>query len=970
MQSIQTNNMMIDILLENLKILIKGTVLKNETIANNNETLESIKNGDLLVSCVEQTVTFNMLEYNYEVLSSISINPSIIDLCISDKNKIPLQFRDMALDAQRKYYIDNYKELNNYYRMLAGLPNIGDDGIKIFENVTDVDTTKYLHEMTNAEIDILDALGIIENIMYQYPDKKYLIYLKNSRIDVYKSRKAQKFALLYIPPIQYGSIGVMYKNKIELNRVYTLKTIYSEAFKYGSDYYDNFIELFIKIQAMVDVILNTPELLIKRDLFDDNTIRYLFESHGIDYFDSIPRKFQIAMLKNLNTLLAFKSTTKNLVDICSLFGFNNIELFKYYLLKDRKVVDGNYSNVIIGDNILLFIGGLFKTRYIEYELDQGVISKTDEGLWEADWTYEIIIPENAYIYLDYGTIGINQTEINIELSNYIYGDTILFFKGGVYQTLDVDYTILSNKIIKLDNSNWELGKDYDMVMIKGAMVRNQNGVLETEQDAININISDYTVGDNILLFIGGLLQTQGVEYNVDGINIYKQETAVWQEGVAYDIFIIKDIEVKRQSETFTEENSNIQITIPGYNESGEDLQANYDLKFVKVPITSSVDDYMRNPSFHLDYDEIVNQDPYWDGDSDHDDIKRTILDQEFNIVKSKYLSIDTIYDMNNLSFELCYMFNFIKSNKDLENNLILKVRYINQDKYFKLIDIISYLYVLMYENIGITDSIMDTTSKVLTIKGFNFDADLPALEEYLRQNNYTFEDVGIQDFQIPDAAISSFETLMDVFIRNKNIYDHISDQLVNANDIRTYRIYKKIYDALMVTELNNSIFVLPDGTFAGTYSRYLEASDPVLFQHIEYIRTLSGNNKTNIISETITEILFSLDNYIDTSNFEFLFTGIPSLSSELLKGYVYKVIDFFKSYKTELLSINIVYKLDDRLDNKIMIIDGISDLLIHDKHFQNYGFHFADSINYIKVKLDKEETVSVRDSVTINSYEE
>ena len=75
--------------------------------------------------------------------------------------------------------------------------------------------------------------------------------------------------------------------------------------------------------------------------------KYIFESNGVKYFDDIPLKYQIALVKNLNKLIKFKSTDKCIVDIISIFGINNIEVFKYYIMKDRylnKPNDLDYYN--------------------------------------------------------------------------------------------------------------------------------------------------------------------------------------------------------------------------------------------------------------------------------------------------------------------------------------------------------------------------------------------------------------------------------------------------------------------------------------------------------------------------------------------------------------------------------------------------------------------------------------------------
>ncbi len=49
------------------------------------------------------------------------------------------------------------------------------------------------------------------------------------------------------------------------------------------------------------------------------------------------------MIKNVNTLLKYKSTNRNIVDISSLFGFPDIGVFTYYLLKTKKIPKEDFS---------------------------------------------------------------------------------------------------------------------------------------------------------------------------------------------------------------------------------------------------------------------------------------------------------------------------------------------------------------------------------------------------------------------------------------------------------------------------------------------------------------------------------------------------------------------------------------------------------------------------------------------------
>ena len=68
------------------------------------------------------------------------------------------------------------------------------------------------------------------------------------------------------------------------------------------------------------------------------------------------------------------------------------------------------------------------------------------------------------------------------------------------------------------------------------------------------------------------------------------------------------------------------------------------------------------------------------------------------------------------------------------------------------------------------------------------------------------------------------------------------------------------------------------------------------------------------------------------SEFRFIFQNIPTLSLDYIRQYLFMVIKFFKSYKVDLIETNNIYIMDDKLENKIMIIDRILYNLTLNKH--------------------------------------
>lgn len=739
-KKIMTDNPLVDEVVYYLKRLVTESVIKDGEQADNNETLESLRNYSRYEECVENRESFFNFEYTPEDFKQIlgdNYDYYSITKFLGNNKNIPVKYRKALTENKKKYYLNNYLELNNYYRMLNGKPNVEDteedyiyitkeDILNHTDRIPDDDIENYIsvpiHELQDYEINVLEVFGILDDLKEKYKDKKYLNFLGNKSIDIYNARTQPNFSLLYIPEDIPSPILYRFKDNYIKNRVYTLKCVYNDAFKLGSDYYDNFIRLFIMIQTVIDTISEIPDIIIKKDFFDIRTVRLFFKSYGINNFDGIPMKYQIAMIKNMNTLLKYKATTRNIVDICSLFGFDNLQVFKYYLLKDRKLdKDGN-----------------FILEYKEVE------------------------DEDQFIHYE------------------------------------------------------------------------------------------------------------------------------------------------------------------------EDKAKNFELKFIKVPIQDNLDDYITNTQYTISYDEMTLGDKYWDGGQDHELVKQQMLDLEFNYVQSKYISVDTLYDLTKLTFQLCYFYNMIFATnykgKSIINLLRLEIPEIKRGTTFLLTDVFSFLFSLMYTYQGFEDNIIsNSTSKTLSILGFNFKANLGKISEYIMSKGYTAEELGIKGFQIPKASPTSFNQLLNIYTKNKDIHDHIVKEMINADNKDIYDIYKYLYDSLMITNYSMDMFKITDESgktrVASSFTEYLSYRDLILYTKLVEINKLELQDKLQTISDLIDNIIYDIQQYIDGDEFKYIYNIYPTVSGDVIKDYVYRVIDFFKSYKIQIYNISTIYKFDDRLNNRINIID-------------------------------------------------
>ncbi len=755
-----------------------GTVLKLKGVADENETLEILRDAENYLSCMDGTAILGTFTYiPYEVLTSTKDSmgieyglglPETIakNIYYNPKRYTTLSQvkQDQLLECMKKWYTEHYEEKNNYYRMLNGQPPIDYPDVYLKEedlpsSLDGIDISMPVHKMDSGTISILEKEDILERLYEEDPTNRgFLKHLGAKKIDIYTARKAGPFDALYVPKISSESIREMYVEKLQNNRTYTMRTIYSEAYKHQSDYYEHVLAVFIVLTTLIDIISRVQEFITRKEIFDIRSVEYLFESYGVEFFPEIPLKYQIAMIKNIHTLLKYKSSAQCMVDICSLFGFDNIKVFKYYLLKDHNV--------------------------------------------------------------------------------------------------------------------------------------------------------DLSTG----------------EYVFD-----------------------------------------------------EDPEKQFTLKFIKLPLEDNVNDYIRVPSNHIDYDEITEGDVTWDGGKQHEQVKKEVLAKEFNIIRTKYISIDTIYDIAKMSVEQSYFFNMLFDNYEMEKLLRLKLPFIDSGHTFSLADVFSMLTALSYFYYGIKDDIVgaDQVSVLHIVNGFNFKADMAELAGYIQLHHGKQDALdSLMKFRIPDGQIPSFEQMMDLFTNNLEVRDALIDGMNDANNLREYLIYWKLYNSLMTVELTFDHFKNPetgefykeapdeDGVEHITYSEYFKHKEPLLYYTLlDCLAIEKEEERKNYISTVIDNIVSCLENYIDLDDYQSLFHNLPAFSAEAVKVYISKVINFFKSFKVDFLGLNTIYYLDDDFENVIRLID---DLRLERWFEKDEIMAIFDLIKSIRASMTYEEKVKLVEDVYLD----
>ena len=317
-------------------------VIKYSTKADEYETLDTQRSSELYVGAKLCTDNFFYYgHYEKELLNQIGITePAILEQYLASINNIPTRYHDQLLALKRAKIISEYVEQNNYYRMLAGLPDIEDT-----DYVYVTDKTEYsippdvpVHLMEDAFINILDELGVIDELIAKYPKKKYLGFLGAKRIDITTSRTAKNMSLLRLPDESKVSDTMLSQFKLiyEQCREYFMSVIYVYEYTSIYDYYDNFIALSIMIMTIQQLVARVLKSTIDRNFFDEYCIDLLFKMYNIPDLPGLDLESKRAISQNLNMLIKHKSTDKVLYNIANILGFDNIGIYKYLLVKQRK----------------------------------------------------------------------------------------------------------------------------------------------------------------------------------------------------------------------------------------------------------------------------------------------------------------------------------------------------------------------------------------------------------------------------------------------------------------------------------------------------------------------------------------------------------------------------------------------------------------------------------------------------------
>ena len=848
----------VESILNDIRLMVNNVIVKLSYQADQYETAEIRREADKYITAYMEKDNFNSYRsYSMDVLARAGItNLNELVKYSNDRHSIPRDKRKAVLKAMRETVINEYVEMNDYYRELIGMPSVNtpeSEWIYLTEGEMkyyEIDEVRPIHEYPK-EIQMKLERDLIPKLIELYPERTYLQHMGSKAVNLVRAREAKNFEIIFTD-IKLDVVFMRaFFETYDFAREYFMGIIYNKAFRERYDLYDNYMGMHIMIMTVQRLVVDTIKMGIDRDFYDLVSIKKLFNVYGVPFFEDLPLDYQRTIVKNVNMLIRCKSTDKVLYDIANTLFYERVRIYKYFLVRERKF-DENGEPIYV---------------YKEQLLDEP--------------------PEKFYI--------MSANKKTYELA--VQGDTLVTIECNVPYAPESIYVRdeVTNKVYRLYMSNDVLTTE---------QVEDENQICQSvimyneEQDKFKLVIDD------------DVAETNKTEYNK--IKVYDYEKM-------YDVYFqASDIMEKNVIST---------------------LETKYN---------------------RYEYDEVVKDDVYW---WETEELKAELYGREYTYIDTKYISVTVMQNLTKMLYETVYYLNLLVDHKN--TTVPMDQRIFNSDsmKYgtdylyldldrlstapVSIFDAVMILCALVSKKNGMKGNIIvKSPSQILSVLGFNFEANFDLIRENIRKYKRIFKNQDILKYLdlLDIRTVKDIDTLFNNF---RNFAEFCSDMVATTTDINEYKAYKELYKAITVRKDMTDLFLKSDGNVAETYLDYLYDKLPIIANIIDELH----KDKTGIYIE---HVLGKLNELIPEIEYLNTINGTNNNIVQAILG----LINFFKSYTVDLRTLNILYMFDNKMLNKIYMIDDPR-LFVKLYPTESYPL-YADSLRPT-VMFDKQDNLVIYD---------
>lgn len=363
-----------------------------------------------------------------------------------------------------------------------------------------------------------------------------------------------------------------------------------------------------------------------------------------------------------------------------------------------------------------------------------------------------------------------------------------------------------------------------------------------------------------------------------------------------------------------------------------DYEAMYDISFSKVKLYNDPALEIADTANLVEYSSLTSTDPYWVNDRDLID---KIYAEKFNYTESKYIGIQTVFDIAKITAEYAYFLKLVQDNKPVTDLMVIEWDLVPNR--VSLYDLFVYLGALYCNKFGYAGNISTALPTVGKVLGYNFKMSLNTLLSHINDNDYLKNDAKLIDL-IKSMNVDNLASVDKVFNNINSMKTLLSNKMAESRSVPEFFAYRDLYNILMISELQEDAFTLSDGTVAPTYKDLLHDTSPDCYNRYVTMTTDTINTEIENVIAVIEKNVPSL-RYLENS----LDMNISNIIENL-----FKILKFFKSAKSELVGYNIVYILSGHGDNFFKLLDKMFDMRASSQYDQIFQLVDAQFKAYIE----------------------
>ena len=403
--------------------------------------------------------------------------------------------------------------------------------------------------------------------------------------------------------------------------------------------------------------------------------------------------------------------------------------------------------------------------------------------------------------------------------------------------------------------------------------------------------------------INTLLENKGTNYGLDNISKIFDSISIFK------YFLIKKLKF----------NGGNTITADTKNED------KYDLFFVRAPLLEDdVFKYSDKEDNLIPFNKVVEQDPLWGFEDDN--LEKELMNEDFSFTESKYLTLENKVNIVTFSLECAYFYRYVIEHEKQFGKINFYLDTV--DKNANLLELITYLQVLVFRKYQIQPDIPDNMNSVLFLYAIKNKVDYTKVKRHFKEHFKWHNDPTLRQniddlIDILDGQNVDFKQALDIFETNYNVIQRLYD-------LRKKVKYRDDYDAITsairaisygekIPELYNNKPNLEEFLFS-----YTPEGNKFRLRLLELE---NSPEKIQAINHEITEMINQMRSYITEvrhRRIANIFNNMQNMYSDIdLIGYLEEIINFFKSYTQDLISRGFTYVVDD-LEDQLQITERIT----------------------------------------------